>query len=154
MTFQCIDPFRFPFVRFSISFALGFCSPFHTDLSLLLYLVIVAARPPSPPPSPSTRLARSVLVLNPPPLALAKQAIIESLSPLCSHVLSPQAPYARYDLFRALSRSFGIAASDLRLSPNSHERTFATVSEDLMRGICDQYSCNSSSGPMAQWGPG
>jgi len=105
MTFQCIDPFRLPFVRFSISFALGFCShstpsfafyhhtlrlPPHTRAHVVhletfskIYLVIVAAQPPSPlpSPSPSTCLACSVLVLNPPPLASAKQAIIESLSP-------------------------------------------------------------------------
>ena len=53
-------------------------------------------------------------------------------------VLSPQAPYARYGLSLALSRSLArlrIAASDLIPSPNSHERgltpTFATVPRRL-----------------------
>ena len=80
----------------------------HLETFSKIYLVIVAARPPSPSPSPSTRLARSILVSNPPRLDSAKQVIIDRLLPPCVCMLSPQASYARRNLS---SRVLGLSGS-------------------------------------------
>ena len=60
-------------------------------------------------PPPSTRLPHSIPVFNPPCLASVKQAIIDRLFPPRVCMLSPQASYARHDIFvRSDSRDRGL----------------------------------------------
>ena len=86
---------------------------------------------------PSTRLARDVLVYNPLSPGFGQAGNHRILFPLlCACVLSPRPPYAHYNLSRVLSRSLGIAASDLRPSLNSHERGLTPTFATLPRRIC------------------
>ena len=85
--------------------------------------------------SPSTCLACSVLVYNPPCLAPAKQEITNYPFPFpCVYVLSPQDPCARYDLLsRVRERNFSSPFSLSLLWNSQHELTTTLATAYLPR---------------------